>query len=404
MTSRFLLNPHAGPLAEEPPDDRRPLELHRRLPGYAPTPLLDAPHLAAQLGLARVQVKDESCRMGLPAFKILGAAWAVERALAAHLGGLAPWGSLPELRRQIEPLGLTLAAATDGNHGRAVARMAGALGCRAHILVPAGTAQARIEALRAEGAAVTVVDGSYDDAVARSAALAGPRCLVISDTSWPGYEQIPREVIAGYSTIFHEIDDALAARGEGPPDVVVIQMGVGALAAAAIRHYRRPGGPLILGVEPARAACVLASLEAGRIVEVPGPHDSIMAGLNCGAPSLIAWPLLRRGLDAAVAVEDELAREAMRLLAAEGVVAGETGAAGVAGLLALRREPGGAELAAALGIGAHSRALVLVTEGATDPASYRQIVGAEPAGCEERRRCPLCRGGAVRAWGGEARG
>jgi diaminopropionate ammonia-lyase len=398
MESRFFHNPGALAALDGPIAGREPLALHRRLPGYTPSPLLDAPGLAARLGVGRLWVKDESCRLGLPAFKILGASWAVERALNAHTGGLAPWESLPELRAQVAPLGLTLAAATDGNHGRAVARMAAALGCAAHIFVPAGTAQARIDALNDEGADVTVVDGTYDDAVARSAELAGPRCLVVSDTSWPGYEDIPRQVIAGYGTIFHEIDDALAARGEAEPDAVVVQMGVGALAAAVVRHYRRPGGPKIVGVEPTRAACVLASLEAGRIVEVPGPHDSIMAGLNCGAPSLIAWPLLQAGLDAAVAVDDELAREGMRLLAKEGVVAGETGAAGVAGLLALAHESDGTALSRALGLGPRSRVLVLVTEGATDPEAYEEIVGRPAAGCAERGRCPLCAGGSVRGW------
>ncbi|MEN9935361.1 MAG: hypothetical protein RLZZ387_1940 [Chloroflexota bacterium] len=396
MPARLYQNPHVTDSTIAEVDDRAPLELHRRLPGYAPTPLVETPALAARLGVGRLWVKDESCRMGLPAFKILGASWAVERALTAHLGRLAPWDTLAELRAQVEPLGLTLVAATDGNHGRAVARMADALGCAAHILVPHGTAQPRIDALIDEGAHVTVVDGTYDEAVARSAALAGPRSLVISDTSWPGYEDIPAQVIAGYGTIFHEVDAALAESGEPGPDVVLVQMGVGALAAAVIGHYRRPGGPAIVGVEPARAACVLESLAAGRIVEVPGPHDSIMAGLNCGAPSLIAWPLLRAGLDAAVAVDDDHARSAMRLLAAEGLVAGETGAAGVAGLLALADFP---EARAALRMGPHSRVLALLTEGATDPAAYAQIVGAPPAGCGERRRCPLCRGGSVRGWG-----
>jgi diaminopropionate ammonia-lyase len=386
---RLFQNPAARAASTGRVADRAPLEFHRRLPGYAPTPLVSAPALAARLGISELLIKDESCRMGLPAFKILGASWAVARALTTRLGGLAPWKTVADLRAQVAPHGLTFAAATDGNHGRAVARMAHALGCAAQILVPAGTADARIAALETEGATVTIVDGTYDDAVAQSAELASPRCLVISDTSWPGYEDLPRRVIDGYSTIFHEIDDA----GGAPPDIVMVQMGVGALAAAVVQHYRRPGGPAIIGVEPERAACVMASLEAGRIVEVPGPHDSIMAGLNCGAPSLIAWPLLQAGIDAVVAVEDELARDAMRALAAEGITAGETGAAGVAGLLALT-----AEQRAALGIGPQSRVLTLVTEGATDPDAYAGIVGRAAAGCEARRRCPLCRDGSVRGW------
>lgn len=400
MAPRFARNPRASQSLELAPPDRAPFHFHRRLPGYVPTPLIPAPALAVRLGVRAVRVKDESCRMGLPAFKILGASWAVIQALTDYTGGLPPWTTLADLRRWVAPHDLTLVAATDGNHGRAVARMAAALGCAAQILVPAGTAQARIDAIRSEGATVIVVTGTYDDAVARSASMAGSRHLVISDTSWPGYEELPRQVIAGYGTIFHEVDDQLAALGEPQPDVVVVQMGVGALAAAVIRHYRHPGGPAILGVEPVRAAGILESLIAGRIVEVPGPHDSIMAGLNCGAPSLIAWPLLQAGLDGVAAVDDDTARDAMHALAGEGIVAGETGAAGVAGLLALMGDPAAAPLRADLGIGPASRVLVIVTEGATDAAAYTTITGTQPVTCEQRRRCELCRDGRITPWPG----
>ena len=201
-------------------------------------------------------------------------------------------------------------------------------GFDAQIYVPAGTAQARIDGIASEGAQVEIVAGTYDDAVARAAQDAGERCLVISDTSWPGYEEIPRWVMEGYSTIMGEIDDELARRGEKQPDLLAVQFGVGALAAAVVRHYRERAPndrPKILSVEPLHAACMLASMEAGEVVTVPGPHDSIMAGLNCGRPSLIAWPIVSRGIDAFIAIPDERAREAMRALAAAGIVAGETG-------------------------------------------------------------------------------
>jgi len=362
-----------------------PLDFHRGLPGYAPTPLRDARTVAAAVGAERVWVKDESSRLGLPAFKVLGASWAVYRVLCKRLGREPEWHDLDELRTAFAPLGpLTVAAATDGNHGRAVAHMAALLGLDAQILVPAGTAQARVDAIAGEGAAVTVVDGSYDDAVARSAALAGPRCLVISDTSWPGYEDTPRDVIAGYATIFHEIDAALAQRDQPPPDLVFVQVGVGALAAALVRHYRqrsnvatseRSNAPAIVGVEPDRAACVLASLQAGQIVAIPGPHDSIMAGLNCGTPSLVAWPAVSGGIGMLMAIPDDRAREGMRALAADGVVAGETGAAGAGGLIDLCAAPDAAAACAAIGLGPTSRVLLLCTEGATDPLAYRQVVG-----------------------------
>jgi diaminopropionate ammonia-lyase len=185
------------------------------------------------------------------------------------------------------------------------------------------------------------------------------------------------------------VEDQLAARGEPPPDLVVVQMGVGALAGAVVRHWRRPGAPgrtRLLGVEPTRAACVLASAAANRIVTVPGPHDSIMAGLNCGTPSLVAWPLVSAGIDVFCAIDDERARWGMRELARVGIVAGETGAAGLGGLAEVVANPAAAAARAALGLGPATRALLLCTEGATDPAAYREIVGAAPdtvAGGEE---------------------
>ena len=375
-----FLNPAARTAAAMAAPPRAPLGLHRRLPGYAVTPLADAPALARANGVGRVWVKDESARLGLPAFKLLGASWAAYRALVERLGrDPEPWASVDELRRTLAPLRpLTLAAATDGNHGRAVARIAALLDLDADVYVPKGTAAARIAAIEAEGARVTVVDGDYDAAVATAAATAGDRCLAIQDVGRPGYEQIPAWVVEGYATIFWEVDAQLAARGEEAPDVVVVPIGVGGLAAAAVRHWRRRGlrrPPRLLGVEPLVAACVLRSLRAGRVVTVPGPHDSIMAGLNCGPPSLVAWPFLLAGLDAVVAVADERARQAMRDLAAAGIVAGETGAASLAGLAEATGGRAAGRLRNALGLGAGTRVLLVCTEGATDPEAYHRIVG-----------------------------
>jgi diaminopropionate ammonia-lyase len=368
--TRFVIRQPA--LVAEAPD-RVPLAFHRRLPGYVPTPLAETPSVAAELGVGRVWVKDESSRLNLPSFKILGASWGIFKALERHLGGFGQWSTIDDLRARLESSGpLGLAAATDGNHGRAVARMARMLGLDAHIFVPRGTARARIDGIESEGATCEVVDGTYDDAVARSADEQSERCLVISDTSWPGYEDVPRWVIEGYSTIFFEIEDQLRERGAPPASVVVIQLGVGALGAAAVRQYRsvdRP--PVMVGVEPETAACVLASVKAGEITTVPGPHGSIMAGLNCGTPSLIAWPLVARGFDAYVAIEDDYARRAMRSLAAAGIVAGETGAAGLGGILALTERSNAVEI----DIDPTSTVLLLCTEGATDPDAYTRIVG-----------------------------
>ncbi|GAC1541495.1 MAG: diaminopropionate ammonia-lyase [Acidimicrobiales bacterium] len=349
-----------------------PYRLHRRLPGYRPTPLVPLPSVAGELGLAELWVKDETRRLGLPSFKILGASWATYRALCGRLGSEPDWADIHGLRAALSALGpFTLAAATDGNHGRAVARMARLLGMDASILVPAGTAEARITAIRSEGAKVTVVDGTYDDAVAASAALEGPTTAVISDTSWDGYTEVPQWVIDGYSTIFREVDDQMDARAI---DLVVVQVGVGALASAVIDHYA--DHCLIVSVEPLSAACALRSARAGEQTEVPGPHRSIMAGLNCGNVSQIAWPALRTGVDEFVAIDDRAAEGAMRDLAAVGLDSGESGAAGLAGLQALAS-------AGTPPVDLRGRsALVLCTEGPTDPDAWGRIVGREPAALE----------------------
>ena len=364
----------------DPDESHARRAFHERLPGYGVSPLVPGDPLAERLGLGRLWVKDESSRYGLPSFKILGASWATYRALR-DLGGFrdADWDTVDELARLVAARTAIrrLAAATDGNHGRAVARMARWLGLGCSIFVPRGTAAARIDAIEGEGATVIVVDGGYGDAVARSADEASGECLVVSDTSWPGYEDIPRWVIEGYRTIFDEVDDQLSRRGEPRLDIVVVQAGVGALTAAATRHYRsgrRTPEPRLIAVEPTHAACVLASVSAGHLVTIPGPHESIMAGLNCDTPSLVAWPDLSRGVDLFLAVDDRAAERAMRDLAEISVVAGETGAAGLAGLTDLC--VGGAQaIRAELALPDSPAALVLSTEGATDPDAYAAIVG-----------------------------
>ncbi len=355
-------------------------DFHQKLPGYRQSPLIDAPGIAEALGVGKVWVKDESSRFGLPAFKFLGASWAVYRVLLERVGGnIEPWQTFDDLKERFAPLKpLTFVAATDGNHGRAVARMAHLLGFAAHILVPRGMAQARIDAIEGEGADVTVVAGSYDDAVTRAAALAADDTLVISDTAWEGYTQIPRWIMEGYTTILRELDGQLAEAGDARVVLVAAQMGVGGLATAVIWHYRRPelaDQPKIVGVEPLAADAILRSARAGQMVEAPGPHTSIMAGLCCGVPSLVAWPIIAKGVDVFVAIDDEWAREAMRALARAGVVSGETGAAGLAGLLALLSGPEREQHRRLLGLTPESRVVVISTEGATDPESYQRIVG-----------------------------
>jgi diaminopropionate ammonia-lyase len=380
----LLVNHDTGPLPASARPGPEVHTFHRRLPGYQPTPLHDMPTLAEAAGVGRVLIKDESSRMGLPAFKILGASWATYRVLcdrlvAAGVDGEPLWDSVTDLAamvaRQLGPL--RLVAATDGNHGRAVARMAKLLGLSATILVPDGTAPARIGGIAAEGAEVTVVPGTYDDAVAESAILASGRDLVISDTSWPGYEDPPRRVIEGYATIFAELEEQLAALDAPPPDLVMVPLGVGALGAAAascLRAGLEPGaGPMLVGVEPDSAACVAEGVRAGHVVEVPGPHKSIMAGLNCGLASLLALPTVAAGFGAFVMIDDDRCRDAVRTLAAAGLDVGETGAAALGGLMALRAEHG-----AELPVPAEATVLLLATEGVTDPVNFERIVGRPP--------------------------
>ncbi len=379
--ARLLLNPHRAAGFITPATSDAPLAVHRRLPGYRPTPLRMLPSIARRLGVAAVEVKDESGRLGLPAYKVLGAAWAVYRVVERRLGrSPEPWATVGELRALVRPLlPLRLITATDGNHGRGVARVAKWLGCGSEIYVPAGTAQARLAGIASEGAKVIEVEGTYDDTVARAAAAAGSDdALLIQDHGWPGYEHIPGWVAEGYQTIFSEIEAELHARGESPFDLVLVQIGVGTLASAAVRHYRRVGGapyPALVGVEPVAAACALESVAAGAPIMLSvGAGASIMAGLNCGTPSSAAWPSLLYGVDAYVAVEDDQARAAIRLLADAGVVSGESGAAGLAGLMELLDGRESDRARAALGIGPASRVLLLSTEGATDPAGYDAIV------------------------------
>ncbi|MFG1955780.1 diaminopropionate ammonia-lyase [Micromonospora sp. NPDC048830] len=366
---RLITNPLRD-LARVRPVNTASLAFHRAWPGYQPTPLRAAPHAAARLGVASVLVKDESSRLGLPSFKILGASWATYRALCRHLGvAESSTPVLADLRESLDSHPLQLVAATDGNHGRAVARMAKLLGLRAHILVPHDMVPARIATLREEGAEVTVVAGGYDDAVAASAALADDTHLVISDTSWPGYMDVPAWVIDGYGTLTQEIIEQISEQNLPAPSVVAAQIGVGAFAAAMVRAFSTEG-IRVVGVEPTRADCVLAAAEAGDLVTIPDPQDSIMAGLNCGTGSPVAWPDVSAGMSCFAAVEDADAEEAMRLLAEDGIVSGESGAAGLAGLLAFSDE---------LKLTADDHVLVVSTEGATDPVGYERIVGTCPA-------------------------
>jgi diaminopropionate ammonia-lyase len=331
-----------------PRADPAALAFHRQLPGYAVTPLVDLPAIAAELEVGRVFAKDESRRLGLPAFKALGASWALRRVLDR-----SPTHDV------------TIVTATDGNHGRAVARAALGLGQRATVLVPEGVHPAALEAIRAEGADVVEVDGSYDDAVRMAAELAAEAGhVLVQDTAWDGYEEIPGWIVAGYDTLFVEIDEQLEARGIPRPDLVVVPTGVGSLLQAALVHYRRQGAPArtaVVSVEPDSAACVHASLTAGRPVTVATGHTT-MAGLNCGTVSTLAWPAIVAGLDAALVTDDLSAQRAADALAGMGLDAGPCGAATLAALRDVCRADGLA-FRRHVGLGADATVVLLSTEG-----------------------------------------
>ncbi|HEY3262430.1 MAG TPA: pyridoxal-phosphate dependent enzyme, partial [Pseudonocardiaceae bacterium] len=359
----LFMNPSRDPAwtCEPAPVDGH--AFHRALPGYAPTRLTDLPAVARRFGPARVVAKDESTRLGLPAFKALGASWAIHRTVLEH----APNGPV------------TIVTATDGNHGRAVAHFAKQFGHRAEIFLPDGVHPDAIQAIRDEGATVIHVRGNYDTAV-RAAARA-EHGLLVQDTTWDGYEDVPRWIVDGYATLFREIDDQLA----GDPDLVIVPTGVGSLLQAALVHYRSKARAetAVVSVEPEAAPCVLASVTAGRPVTVKtGPTS--MAGLNCGTVSSLAWPYISRSLDACVTVSDAQAASAARELTTQGVDAGPCGAASLGALHILHRagisylRPG-------------STVLLLITEGsAANPGLKPGLVSGPGADiCRDKARCRL---------------
>lgn len=374
----IFVNPSFEPDFSFKKPDRTPIEFHKKLPEYKPTPLHSIPSLAAQLGVSGVYVKDESSRLGLSAFKILGASWATYRVLCDRFPNLQEgWQNVDHLKEKMKSCGqIVLYSATDGNHGRAVARVAKLFGMKARIYVPEGTAKVRISAIESEGASVTIVDGTYDDAVERAEREANDAGgLLIQDNGWEGYEQVPRYIVEGYSTMLHEIDDSLAAVSQSQPTHVIVQIGNGSFAEAVVRHYR--SGSLstsVIGVEPDSAACALESVKEGKIISIPGPHQSIMVGMNCDSPSLVSFPVMQKGIRCFVSISDERAMEAMRLLAESGIVSGETGAAGMGALLEIVSDKDDGILQR-IDIDSHSRVLVISTEGATNSELYSQVVG-----------------------------
>ncbi len=351
--------------------------------GYAATPLHDLRGLASALGVGEVHFKDEGTRFGLGSFKALGGAYAVGRVLsrliAQRTGQPVKTADLAAgaFREQVREI--TVTCATDGNHGRSVAWGAQMFGCQCVIYIHETVSEGRKAAIERYGARVVRTPGNYDDAVRQADADA--RRLgrhLISDTSYEGYMDVPRDVMQGYGIMAEE---TLRQLGGEAPTHVFLQGGVGGMAAAVCSYFwERFDGrrPITVVVEPAKADCLLRTARAGHPVAVHGELDTIMAGLACGEVSLLAWEILREGADAFASVRDDAAIDCMRLLAAAPfgdprIVAGESAVAGLAGLIGAATSPAARET---LRLDERSRVLLFGTEGDTDPELYRELVGA----------------------------
>lgn len=352
-------------------------------PGYHETPLRELPGLARALKIGRIFYKDEGGRFGLGSFKALGGAYAVlrilQRAIEQKTGRRADAREILSGRHKEITSAITVTCATDGNHGRSVAYGARLFGARCVIYIHATVSQGRADMIASYGAEVRRVSGNYDDAVRQADVEAKANgWLIVSDTSYEGYVNVPRDVMQGYSVM---VDEALKQM-PGPPTHVFVQGGVGGLAAAVCSHLwqkYRDQRPLYVVVEPDKADCLYRSAKAGKPIVVHGALDTIMAGLACGEVSLLAWKILQPGADAFMTVTDDAAAQMMRLLAKSpygdgAIVAGKSAVAGLVGLAVAAENQ---ETRAQLKLGLGSVALLFGTEGATDPLIYCQIVGRE---------------------------
>ena len=351
---------------------------------HAPTPLHALPALAAEIGVGAIHIKDEGFRLGLGSFKALGGSYAVIRLVleeaGRQLGRPADIAELHAPAIQAIAAGMTVACATDGNHGRSVAQGAQLVGARATIFGHSGVSDERVAAIARFGAQVIRVEGTYDDSVTEAARVAAQNgWTVVSDTSWPGYERIPGLVMQGYTAIMREALRQLPA----PPTHVFVQAGVGGVAATVAGHLALVLGdrrPTFVVVEPARAACLYETARAGHPVKISHGEPTVMAMLECYEPSLVAWRVLSRVADAFMTVDEDDAVAVMNRLARPAgsdpaIVAGESGGVGLAGLIRATADPG---IRVALDLNEASRVFVINTEGATDPERYAELVGMTP--------------------------
>lgn len=368
---------------------REALSFHRTVPGYAPTPLKSLPALAAKLGVRAFLVKDESPRFGLNAFKGLGGSFCVAKLLSEKLGSASVL-PFPELKAALQSRRIPaqpLVTATDGNHGRGIAWIAGLLGLPATVLMPAGSSPERLENIRALGARARITDLNYDDTVRLAAETARRSgALLVQDTAWPGYVRIPDLIMQGYTTMGLEIAKELPEGAR--PTHVFLQAGVGAMAGAMTGFFSSLYGdskPVITVAEPRAADCVFRTAEAadGKLHAVRGALSTLMAGLACGEPCTIGWRELEARAEHFLSITDPVALLGMRQLAKPladdpRIVSGESGAAGAGTAIALLSIPELEPMRKALGLGRDAVLLCLSTEGATDRKSFQAITGQMP--------------------------
>ena len=358
---------------------------HETYPEYAPTELVRLDHLADHLGIERFWVKDESSRFGLNAFKVLGGTYCIGSLLMRKMGREGEEMTFDKVSSEDTRRALgevVFATTTDGNHGRGIAWTAARLGYRSIIRMPKGTRPERLENIRKLGADASITDLNYDETSFALRELAQERgWMLVQDSAWEGYEEVPTQIMQGYLTMGAEILEQLG--GERPTHVF-LQAGVGSMAAALAAFFRdsfRDDPPFTVIVEPDRADCLYQTARAadGELHIVGGALDSMMAGLACGVPSTLAWEVLERCADAFVSMPDWVAANGMRVLGApllgdKRVISGESGAA-TSGLVASALATAGLrEVAEQLHLDAGSRVLCISTEGATDTENYRRVV------------------------------
>lgn len=358
---------------------------HRSFPEYSETPLISLKNLAAELGVKDIYVKDESYRFGLNAFKVLGGSYSIGKYIAKRLEKNIEDLSYDKIisDETKKKLGdLTLVTATDGNHGRGVAWTASRLGQKSIVYMPKGTSSERLEHILKLNAEASITDLNYDDAV-RLANKKAKSCggVLIQDTAWEGYEEIPHWIMEGYTTIGHEITEQLK---DVKPTHVFLQAGVGAMAGAItgfLADYYENDCPVIIIVESDKADCIYRSAlkSDGNIHTVGGDMDTIMAGLACGEPCSIGWEILKDHADVFVSISDEIAATGMRILGNpvkndKKIVSGESGAAAFGLMAQTMRDPQLASLKHDIGLDENSVILCISTEGDTDKESYKNIV------------------------------